>query len=154
MIAVVQRCLRGEVRVGGERVGALPPAGGLVVLLGIEVGDGAREASRMADKLAKLRIFEDAAGRMNRCVAETGGGVLVVSQFTLAGDTRGGNRPSFTNAARPELAEPLVANVVDALRATGLAVETGRFRTEMEVDLVNDGPVTLVVRIDPPASGS
>ncbi|MEY3021856.1 MAG: hypothetical protein RIS86_1054, partial [Planctomycetota bacterium] len=135
MIAVVQRCLRGEVRVGGERVGALPPAGGLVVLLGIEVGDGAREASRMADKLAKLRIFEDAAGRMNRCVAETGGGVLVVSQFTLAGDTRGGNRPSFTNAARPELAEQLVANVVDALRATGLAVETGRFRTEMEVDL-------------------
>ncbi len=152
MIAVVQRCSRGAVRVAGEEVGALGASGGLVVLLGVEVGDGAREAKRMADKLAKLRIFEDDAGRMNRSVAEAGGGVLVVSQFTLAGDTRGGNRPSFTQAARPEVAEPLVAQVVEEIRATGLAVATGRFRTDMEVDLVNDGPVTLIVRIEPSAT--
>lgn len=152
MIAVVQRCRRGAVRVAGEEVGALGATGGLVVLLGVEVGDGAREAARMADKLAKLRIFEDGSGRMNRSVAEAGGSVLVVSQFTLAGDTRGGNRPSFTQAARPESAEPLVARVVDEIRRTGLEVATGRFRTEMEVDLLNDGPVTLIVRVDPPGS--
>ncbi|MFN9960366.1 MAG: D-aminoacyl-tRNA deacylase, partial [bacterium] len=115
MIAVVQRCSRGEVRVQGSRVGALPEHGGLVVLLGVEVGDDSNRARKMADKIAKLRIFEDDAGKMNRSAAEVGGGVLLISQFTLAGDCSGGNRPSFTNAARPEAAEPLVAEVVDQI---------------------------------------
>jgi len=148
MIAVVQRCERGEVTVAGERVGALREHGGLVVLVGIEVGDSSPRAVKMADKLAKLRIFEDSAGKMNLSVAEVGGSVLVISQFTLAGDCSGGNRPSFTNAARPEVAEPLVQDVVDRLRASGLHVETGRFRTEMKVNLVNDGPVTLILRVE------
>jgi D-tyrosyl-tRNA(Tyr) deacylase len=147
MIAVVQRCSRAEVRVAGERVGALGDRGGLAVLLGVEVGDDGARARKMADKLAKLRIFEDGAGKMNLAVSDVGGSVLVISQFTLAGDCSGGNRPSFTNAARPEAAEPLVAEVVDSMRATGLHVETGRFRTEMKVDLLNDGPVTLIVRV-------
>jgi D-tyrosyl-tRNA(Tyr) deacylase len=147
MIAVVQRCSRGEVRVAGECVGALRDRGGLVVLLGIEVGDDIARARRMAEKLVKLRIFEDRGGKMNLAVHEVGGSVLLVSQFTLAGDCAGGNRPSFTNAARPEVAEPLVTEVVESMRAGGLHVETGRFRTEMEVDLVNDGPITLIVRV-------
>ena len=147
MIAVVQRCSRGEVRVQGSRVGVLPEHGGLVVLLGVEVGDDSNRARKMADKIAKLRIFEDDAGKMNRSAAEVGGGVLLVSQFTLAGDCSGGNRPSFTNAARPEAAEPLVAEVVDQIRASGLPIETGRFRTEMQVDILNQGPVTLIVRV-------
>jgi D-tyrosyl-tRNA(Tyr) deacylase len=147
MIAVVQRCSRGEVRVAGSRVGALRERGGLVVLLGVEVGDDRQRARKMAEKIAKLRIFEDAAGKMNLAVGETGGSVLVISQFTLAGDCSGGNRPSFTGAARPEAAEPLVAEVVDQIRGTGLHVETGRFRTEMEVDILNAGPVTLIVRV-------
>lgn len=147
MIAVVQRCSRGEVRVGGERVGALGPRGGIVALVGVEVGDGASEARRLAEKIAKLRIFEDAQGKMNLAAPEVGGTFLVISQFTLAGDCSGGNRPSFIAAARPEAAEPLVEEVVGHLRALGHHVETGRFRTEMEVDLVNAGPVTLVVRV-------
>lgn len=148
MIAVVQRCQRGEVRVAGERVGALLDRGGLVVLLGVEVGDAPATAAKMADKLAKLRIFEDAAGKMNLAVGEVGGSMLLISQFTLAGDCAGGNRPSFTKAARPEVAEPLVQEVVDRIRAGGLHVETGRFRTEMKVDILNDGPVTLIVRVE------
>lgn len=147
MIALVQRCSRGEVRVGGSRVGALGATGGIVVLLGIETGDGSADARRMAEKLSRLRIFEDQSGKMNLSILETGGSALVVSQFTLAGDCAGGNRPSFVRAARPEAAEPLVAEVVEGLRAAGIAVETGRFRTEMEVDLVNAGPVTVIVRI-------
>ena len=156
MIAVVQRCSRGEVRVNGERVGALLERGGLVALLGVEVGDGSAQAQRMADKLAKLRVFEDAAGKMNLSVADIGGSVLLISQFTLAGDCSGGNRPSFTAAARPEVAEPLVQEVVERVRASGLHVETGRFRTEMKVDILNDGPVTLIVRIpaDPAANSA
>lgn len=152
MIAVVQRCSRGEVRVAGERVGALSDAGGLVVLLGVEVGDGPAEAERLADKVVKLRIFEDSAGKMNLAAADVGASFLVISQFTLAGDCSGGNRPSFVRAARPEQAEPLFESVVARMRAAGHRVETGRFRTEMEVDIVNDGPVTLVVRIDAQAS--
>lgn len=147
MIAVVQRCSRGEVRVAGSRVGALRERGGLVVLLGVEVGDDAQRARKMADKIAKLRIFEDTAGKMNLAVGDVGGSVLVISQFTLAGDCSGGNRPSFTGAARPEMAEPLVAEVVDQIRGAGHHVETGRFRTEMEVDILNAGPVTLIVRV-------
>lgn len=146
MIAVAQRCSRGLVTVAGERVGALADRGGLVVLLGVETGDGAANARKMGEKLAKLRIFEDDAGKMNLAVGDVGGSVLVVSQFTLAGDCSGGNRPSFIAAARPEQAEPLVQEVVETIRSLGLHVETGRFRTEMKVDLVNDGPVTLIVR--------
>lgn len=147
MIAVVQRCSRGEVRVDGMRVGALGPQGGLVVLLAVEVGDATPQAQKMADKLAKLRIFEDDAGKMNRSVSDVGGSLLVISQFTLAGDCSGGNRPSFISAARPEAAEPLFQQAVEAIRAHGLQVETGRFRTEMKVDMLNDGPVTLIVRV-------
>ncbi|MCE2881321.1 MAG: D-aminoacyl-tRNA deacylase [Planctomycetaceae bacterium] len=146
MIAVAQRCSRGLVTVGGERVGALADRGGLVVLVGVETGDGSANARKMGEKLAKLRVFEDAAGKMNLAVGDVGGSVLVVSQFTLAGDCSGGNRPSFIAAARPEQAEPLVQEVVETIRSLGLHVETGRFRTEMKVDLVNDGPVTLILR--------
>lgn len=149
MIAVVQRCSRGEVRVQADRVGALGERGGLVVLLGVEVGDGEPEAHKMADKVAKLRIFEDAAGKMNLAASDVGASFLVISQFTLAGDCSGGNRPSFVRAARPEVAEPLVERVVERMRAGGHRVETGRFRTEMKVDILNDGPVTLIVRVDP-----
>ncbi|MEI7876565.1 MAG: hypothetical protein RLY72_1186 [Planctomycetota bacterium] len=147
MIAVVQRCSRGEVRVGGDRVGALGERGGLVVLLGVETGDTIDHARKMGDKLIKLRIFEDGDGKMNLAVAEVGGSILVISQFTLAGDCSGGNRPSFVRAARPEAAEPLVNEVVARIAESGLAVETGRFRTEMKVDILNDGPVTLIVRV-------
>lgn len=147
MIAVVQRCRRGEVRVDGEVVGRLLERGGLAVLVGVEIGDGVGEAHKLGDKIAKLRIFEDDAGKMNLSVGETGGSVLVISQFTLAGDASGGNRPSFTRAARPEAAEPLVVEVVERIRAHGLHVETGRFRTEMEVDILNAGPVTIVLRV-------
>lgn len=147
MLAVVQRCSRGEVRVAGERVGALQERGGLVVLLGVEVGDQHAQAQKMADKIAKLRIFEDAAGKMNLALADIGGSVLVISQFTLAGDCSAGNRPSFITAARPEAAEPLVTEVVERIRSLGLHVETGRFRTEMKVDILNDGPVTLIIRV-------
>jgi D-tyrosyl-tRNA(Tyr) deacylase len=151
MIAVVQRCLRAEVRVAGARVGALGPNGGLAVLLGVEVGDLPAQARKMADKLLKLRIFNDANGKMNLAASDVGGTFLVISQFTLGGDCSGGNRPSFTRAARPEIAEPLVDLVVSSLRDCGAHVETGRFRTEMEVDLVNDGPVTLIVEVPPDA---
>ena len=152
MLAVVQRCSRGEVRVAGERVGSLQERGGLVVLLGVEVGDGHAQAHKMADKIAKLRVFEDAAGTMNLALADVGGSVLVISQFTLAGDCSAGNRPSFITAARPETAEPLVTEVVERIRSLGLHVETGRFRTEMKVDILNDGPVTLIMRV--PAADS
>jgi D-tyrosyl-tRNA(Tyr) deacylase len=148
MIAVVQRCSRGEVRVSGACVGALSEAGGLVVLLGIEVGDGPSEADRMADRIVKLRVFEDDAGKMNLAAGDVGGSFLVISQFTLAGDCSGGNRPSFVRAARPEHAEPLFDAVVSRIRDGGHHVATGRFRTEMEVDIVNDGPVTLIVRVE------
>ncbi|MBI1302453.1 MAG: D-tyrosyl-tRNA(Tyr) deacylase [Phycisphaera sp.] len=147
MIAVVQRCSRGEVRVEGRTVGALGSLGGLVVLVGVEVGDSADHARKLGEKIAKLRVFEDAEGKMNRSVQDAGGSVLLISQFTLAGECAGGNRPSFTRAARPETAEPLFDAVVAAVRAMGLEVATGRFRTEMEVDILNDGPVTLIMRV-------
>ncbi len=154
MIAVVQRCSRGEVRVAGERTGALGERGGLVVLLGVEVGDESAQAQKMADKIAKLRVFEDAAGKMNLALPDVGGSVLVISQFTLAGDCSGGNRPSFIAAARPEVAEPLVTEVVERIRSLGLHVETGRFRTEMKVDMLNDGPVTLILKVAGAASAA
>jgi D-aminoacyl-tRNA deacylase len=136
---------RAEVRVGGEVVGAIGP--GLCVLVGVTHDDDDARAERLAARLAALRIFDDGEGRMNRSVRDVGGAVLVVSQFTLCADTRKGNRPSFLGAAGPEQAEPLVERVVAALRAEGLSVATGRFRSEMAVELVNDGPVTILLEV-------
>ncbi len=151
MRAVVQRVSRALVRVGDETVGEI--AAGLCVLLGVTHSDGPAEAKRMAAKLANLRVFDDGAAAMNRSVVDVGGGVLVVSQFTLYGDTSRGRRPSWSAAAPPEHAEPLVDAVVAALREKGAHVATGRFRTEMQVALVNDGPVTVVVDVDAAPAG-
>jgi D-tyrosyl-tRNA(Tyr) deacylase len=134
---------RAEVRVAGQVVGSI--GRGLCVLVGVAHDDDADAADRLAAKVAKLRVFADDDGRMNRSVADVGGAVLVVSQFTLCGDTSRGNRPGFSAAARPEQAEPLVDRVVAVLRSAGLEVATGRFRAEMALELVNDGPVTLVL---------
>ena len=143
MRAVVQRVSRGEVRVDGRATGAV--GRGFVVLLGVAREDTEDDASAMADKVAALRVFEDAAGTMNLALAEVGGGVLVVSQFTLLGDARKGNRPSFVEAAPPERANALYECFCAALREKGLAVGTGVFRATMEVELVNDGPVTILL---------
>lgn len=141
--AVVQRVRRASVTVGDEVVGEIGP--GLLALVGVTHDDGPAQAARLAGKLAHLRIFDDDAGVMNRSLLDSGGAALVVSQFTLYGDTSRGRRPSWIAAARPEHAEPLVTAVVDRLRAEGVAVATGRFRAEMVVELVNDGPVTVLV---------
>jgi D-tyrosyl-tRNA(Tyr) deacylase len=144
MRAVVQRVAQASVTVDGVVTGAIGP--GLLVLLGVAVGDGADEAQWMAQRIVRLRIFPDDAGKMNRSVADTGGGVLVVSQFTLCADAEGGNRPSFTGAAPPAVAEPLYRACVDAIAAAlGRAVPTGIFRADMRVALVNDGPVTIIL---------
>ena len=143
MRAVVQRAARGRVTVDGAEVGAIGP--GLVVLLGVKAGDTADDACYLAERVANLRIMEDAQGKMNLSVRDTGGAVLVVSQFTLYGDTRKGRRPSFVEAARPEAANELYERFVTELRALGLRVATGRFQAMMQVELVNDGPVTLLV---------
>jgi D-aminoacyl-tRNA deacylase len=143
MRAVVQRVSRAEVRVEGRVTGAV--GRGLVVLLGVAQGDDDEAARYLADKVAALRIFEDDAGKMNRSVSEVGGGVLVVSQFALLGDARKGNRPGFTAAAPPELADALYQRFCALLREKGLPVGTGVFRAHMEVELVNDGPVTLML---------
>jgi D-tyrosyl-tRNA(Tyr) deacylase len=127
----------------GERVGAIGP--GLLVLLGVEPADDEAALTGLAGKIARLRIFADDAGQMNRSVLDTGGAVLAVSQFTLLADTRKGNRPSFIGAAPPEHAEPLYEAFVEALRRLGVEVATGRFGRSMEVALVNDGPVTIVI---------
>ncbi len=145
MRAVVQRVARAAVRVGNETVGEI--GRGLLVLVGAAAGDGPADAAALADKLAGLRIFPDDEGRMNRSVVEAGGAVLVVSQFTLCGDVRRGRRPSFTEAAPPEAAEPLVDLVIEHLRRVGVPCATGRFRAHMAVDLLNDGPVTLVIDV-------
>lgn len=145
MRAVVQRVSEASVTVDGEVVGAIGP--GLCVLVGVTHDDGVDAARRLAAKLWHLRILDDDAGVMNRSVAEAGGQLLVVSQFTLYGDTRRGRRPSWVAAARPEQAEPLVDAVVEELRGLGADVATGRFRADMRVALVNDGPVTLVVEV-------
>ena len=131
--------------VAGEVVGSIGP--GLCVLVGVTHGDGPDQASTLARKLAELRVFPDDEGRMNRSVTDTGGGLLVISQFTLYGDTRKGRRPSWIDAARPEHAEPLVERFCDALRDLGSEVATGRFGADMEVELVNDGPVTLLLEV-------
>jgi D-tyrosyl-tRNA(Tyr) deacylase len=145
MRAVIQRVSRASVVVEGQTVGEIGT--GLLVLLGVAQGDTPAEARRLADKIAGLRVFDDAAGKMNLALADVGGAMLVVSQFTLLGDCRKGRRPSYVEAAGPELAEQLYEEFVAAARERGAPVATGRFRTHMEVSLVNDGPVTLVVEV-------
>ncbi len=141
MRAVIQRVSRAAVRVDGVTVGQI--GRGFLVLLGVTHSDGRAEADWLARKIGGLRIFEDDAGKMNLGLADVGGAVLVVSQFTLYGDARKGRRPSFTEAARPEQAEPLIDYFVLKLQEEGVPVQTGQFRAMMEVELVNDGPVTL-----------
>jgi D-tyrosyl-tRNA(Tyr) deacylase len=144
MRAVVQRVSSASVTVDGSVVGQIGQ--GLLVLLGITTDDSEKDVVYLADKIVNLRIFEDEAGKMNRSVLDTGGGVLVVSQFTLYGDTRQGRRPSFISAARPEQAEPLYRSFVAEVRGLGVKeVATGTFQATMSVALVNDGPVTLLV---------
>lgn len=143
--ALVQRVTRASVKSEGELVGAIGP--GICILVGVTHDDDAAKVRKLASKLWNLRIFDDENGLMNRSVADIGGEILVVSQFTLYGDTSGGRRPSWTAAARPELAEPLVDAVVAELRVLGATVATGRFRTTMAVELVNDGPVTVMVDV-------
>ncbi|HET8722823.1 MAG TPA: D-aminoacyl-tRNA deacylase [Anaeromyxobacteraceae bacterium] len=143
MRSVVQRVARAAVRVDRQVVGEV--GHGLLVLLGVAAGDGPDDARWTADKLAQLRIFEDDAGKMNRSVQDVGGGVLLVSQFTLLGDARKGNRPSFVAAAPPDQANALYEEVASLLRTRGVPVATGVFRAHMEVELVNDGPVTLLL---------
>jgi D-aminoacyl-tRNA deacylase len=141
--AVVQRVTRADVSVGGSTIAAIGP--GLCVLLAVAHDDDAERARRMAEKLWHLRILADDAGVMNRSASERGAPIMVVSQFTLYGDTARGRRPSWIAAARPEQAEPLVEAVVDELRALGASVATGRFGASMQLALVNDGPVTLII---------
>jgi D-tyrosyl-tRNA(Tyr) deacylase len=143
MRAVVQRVAEAAVSVGGERVAAIGP--GLLVLLGVGRGDVEADADYLADKVVHLRIFEDEAGQMNRSVLERGGAVLVVSQFTLYGDTRRGRRPGFSAAAAPEEANRLYRYFVGRVSAAGLEVREGVFRAMMDVSLVNRGPVTLIL---------
>jgi D-tyrosyl-tRNA(Tyr) deacylase len=141
--AVVQRAREGSVAVGDTVVATI--GAGLVVLLGVAADDTSEQAERMAGKIARLRVFEDDEGRLDRSLAETGGEALVVSQFTLLADTRKGNRPSFTGAARPEVAEPLYEAFCKALERDGIRVSRGVFGARMQVALVNDGPVTVVL---------
>jgi D-tyrosyl-tRNA(Tyr) deacylase len=143
MRAVCQRVARAEVRVEGKSVGSIER--GLCVLLGVARSDGEADAERLAGKVARLRIFEDEAGRFDRSLLDAGGEALVVSQFTLIADTAKGNRPSFGEAAPPEQAEPLYERFCAELRALGVPVETGIFGARMAVELVNDGPVTIVL---------
>jgi D-tyrosyl-tRNA(Tyr) deacylase len=143
MRAVCQRVSEARVRVGGELVGEVGT--GLCVLLGVARDDGVAEAERLAAKIARLRIFPDEQGRFDRSVLDVGGAVLVVSQFTLLADTTSGNRPSFTEAAAPEAAEPLYERFCERLRSLGVPVERGVFGASMAVELVNDGPVTIVL---------
>jgi D-aminoacyl-tRNA deacylase len=142
MRAVVQRVSRAQVTVDGEICSAI--GRGLLVLLGVGHADTEADADYLADKIAGLRVFEDAGGKMNLAVGEVGGGVLVVSQFTLYGDVRRGKRPSFDDAASPVVARRLYEYFVERIRAVGLPCQTGRFQEMMQVELVNDGPVTIL----------
>lgn len=143
MRAVVQRVSCASVKVSGEVTGQI--ALGLLVLLGVAQDDSERDADYLAEKIAGLRIFEDDAGKMNRSVIDVGGAVLAVSQFTLFGDVRKGKRPSFDDAARPEQARELYEKFVERIRSLGLRCETGRFQEMMDVELVNQGPVTILL---------
>jgi D-tyrosyl-tRNA(Tyr) deacylase len=145
MLAVVQRVREAKVVVGGESIGAIGP--GLLVLLCAERGDAEAQADKLLAKLLKLRIFGDEAGKMNRSVQDVGGGLLLVSQFTLAADTSGGNRPSFTQAAAPEEGRRLYDYFVQQARAAHPVVQTGEFAADMQVHLVNDGPVTIPLTV-------
>lgn len=148
MRAVVQRATRGQVTVNAEIVGELSPSPGLVVLVGVGPEDTEAQALLLADKIAGLRIFADDAGKTNRSLLDVGGGALVISQFTLFADLRRGRRPGFTGAALPDVAAPLVERVIAALRALGVAVQGGRFGADMQVELVNDGPFTILLDTD------
>ena len=143
MRAVVQRVSSASVTVAGEVVGQI--GRGFLVLLGVAVDDGQEDLIYLAQKVVGLRVFEDADGKMNLSLGDVGGAMLVVSQFTLYGDCRKGRRPGFVDAARPDQADPLYRNFVAEVRGQGIQVETGRFQTEMQVSLVNDGPVTLLL---------
>ncbi|MCG6884222.1 MAG: D-tyrosyl-tRNA(Tyr) deacylase [Silicimonas sp.] len=141
MRALVQRVSEARVTVDGETIGEI--GAGLLILVCAMEGDGEAEAAKLATKIAKLRIFRDDEDRMNRSLLDTGGGALVVSQFTLAADTSRGNRPGFSAAARPETGEPLVRHFAGVLEALGITVAQGKFGADMKVSLVNDGPVTV-----------
>jgi D-aminoacyl-tRNA deacylase len=143
MRAVVQRVKEATVRVGGEEAGRIGE--GLLIFLGVGQSDGAADVQAMVEKVVNLRIFPDADDKMNYSLLDMGGEVLVVSQFTLWGDCRKGRRPSFTSAAHPDVAKPLYEGVIDRLRDYGLVVQTGKFQEVMEVQLINEGPVTLLL---------
>ena len=151
MRGLVQRVSRAKVTVDGDTPGDREITGeigpGILVLVGVTHDDTEAQAAKLADKVWNLRIFDDADGVMNRSAADEGHAILVVSQFTLYGDTRKGRRPGYSDAARPEPAEPLVQAVIDELRGLGATVATGRFRADMAVELVNDGPITLWVEV-------
>ena len=151
MISVLQRVRQARVDVAGQTVGAIGP--GLLVLVCAERGDTEAEANKLLAKILKLRIFSDGAGKMNHSVQDTAGGLLIVSQFTLAADTTGGNRPSFTQVAAPDDGRRLYDYFVHQARKAHPDVATGQFAADMQVHLVNDGPVTIPLRIAPPASG-
>ncbi|NMM78492.1 D-aminoacyl-tRNA deacylase [Acidovorax sp. SRB_24] len=152
MIGLLQRVREARVEVAGQIVGSIGP--GLLVLVCAERGDTEPEADRLLAKLLRLRIFSDAAGKMNRSVQDSGGGLLIVSQFTLAADTTGGNRPSFTQAAAPEEGRRLYDHFVAEARAAHAEVATGAFAADMQVHLVNDGPVTIPLRMAPAGNGN
>ena len=143
MRAVVQRVVFARVRIDGRVVGEIGP--GLLVFAGVEKGDGPGDVAYIAGKVNGLRIFEDAAGKMNASIGETGGAALVVSQFTLCGDCRRGRRPSFDEAESPAVARPLYEDLVSALRNLNVTVATGEFQAHMDVELTNDGPVTILL---------
>lgn len=143
MRAVIQRVKKSSVSVSNEIINEIGP--GLLVLLGIAKGDDTGDAEYLADKITNLRIFEDANNKMNRSLIETGGEMLVVSQFTLLGDCRKGRRPSFTDVAEPEAANELYEQFVKTVKQSGLTVKTGQFRAMMDISLINDGPVTLIL---------
>ena len=145
MRALVQRVSEARVRVDGEIIGEIEH--GVLALIGVTHDDTPAQATKLAEKIAHLRIFTDDDDKMNLNVLDAGGSVLVVSQFTLYGDTRKGRRPGYVDAARPEVAEPLCDAVVNALRALDVPLQTGRFRADMKVELINDGPVTLSIEV-------
>ncbi len=151
MIALLQRVTRARVLVEGEIVGEI--RAGLLVFLGVVAGDTEREADRLLERVLRYRVFPDGAGRMNRSLSDTGGGLLVVSQFTLAADTRKGLRPSFSQAADPGEGRRLYQRFVERARALHGACETGRFGAHMAVELTNDGPVTFWLEVGPPGAG-